>query len=202
MNTVPDETERAPQGKHLYVALFLLAMTLGSSWLAVSYYFQHENTRQLTHANTTTTSNNVTETYAKANELINYGNGTSVWYNSTNINPGQSFYNLTASVAIVDSYYSPGLGSHYVLAINRVVQNSTYFWTLWIYCSGANAWAPSAWGADYLLIEKKGLGIRLLTGSIGIGTDTLAWSFQRLSSTDPSSWQPPQPGTSKVSQCW
>ncbi len=170
--------------------------------MAVSYYFQHQSARQPNHAGTTTTSDNVTETHAKANDLINYGNGTSVWYNRTNIPLGQSFYNLTASVAMVDSYYSSGLGSHYVLAINHVAQNSMNFWTLWIFCKDGNAWAPSAWGADYLLIEKGRMEVRLLIGSISIGTDTLAWYYQRLSSTDPSSWEPPQPGANKVSQCW
>ncbi len=185
---------------------------LGSSWLAASYYFQHQNSRQLNHVRTTTKpsnngtttkpSNNITDTYAEANELVNYGNGTLVWYNRTNVMPGQSSYDLTGFVAIVNSSYSSSLGSHYVLAINHVWQNSTNYWILWIYCKDANAWAPSDWGADYLLVQKTGLEINLLTGKISIGTDTFAWYYQRLSSTDPSTWEPPQPGANKVPQCW
>jgi hypothetical protein len=159
-------------------------------------------TKPTNNSTTTIPSNNITETYAEANELVNYGNGTLVWYNRTNVMPGQSSYDLTASVAIVDSSYFSGLDSHEVLAINHVWQNSTNYWTLWIYCEDADAWAASDWGADYLKIGKTGLEVKLLTGNISLGSDTFAWYYQRPPSIDPSTWAPPQPGANKVSQCW
>ena len=89
--------------------------------------------------------------YLEVRTLINYGNGTSKWYNESNVPIGWNFYNLTSFLFPVRSEWYPSpLNEHQVLAINGVEQRLPYYWALWSFCLGDHAWMYSKVGADDL----------------------------------------------------
>lgn len=129
------------------------------------------------------------ESYVTVSTLINYGNGTSRWYNETKVPSGWDFYDLTVFLAncnVEARYYGPPLNEHYVTGINGVRNGAQFFWTLWVYCQKDRAWAVSPVGADL---------IKLSSGAV------VAWYYQKLPSTDYSTWQPPVAAAKKVAAC-
>ncbi len=95
--------------------------------------------------------------------LINFGNGTRVWYNNTRAQPGWNFYVETVVVEngnVVAKWY-PQFGSHLVSAIGGVSSTQNKFWFVWTF-SRAASWQQAPVGADQLMV---------LNGS------TFAWTF-------------------------
>lgn len=106
--------------------------------------------------NSTTTPSNTVE----VNTIFNYGNGTITWFNKTKVSETWNFYNLTVFLtnARVHSEVYPDLqNEHQVLGINGLEQNSTDYWSLWIFCLTYNAWAWSPVGADEILLFNSGV---------------------------------------------
>lgn len=119
--------------------------------------------------------------------LINYGNGTSVWVNKTDVPSSWNFYQLTESIASVQSkYYGPPTSEHFVTGINGVQSSQQYFWSLWAICQKSNAWMATGVGADAIHITAY---------------HTLAWYYQPSTSQDQSTWNPPVPRAPKVNAC-
>ena len=182
--------------------LLVLAITLASE--AGSYYYLQITrlNRQPspptpngkgTGRNNTNTDGKITGTNSSkivVNVLINYGNGTNIWYNETNIVAGTTFYNLTLAITHgnVESVYYPLYNSHYITGINGVYNNNdrircSVCWILWNYCKGDNAWASSLLGADLIKLENG---------------DTYAWYIQDITR---SPWQSPEPGAKTMALC-
>ena len=118
----------------------------------------------------------------ETNTLINYGNGSIRWYNETNIPATWNFYQLTLYLAngnVEAQCYGPPYNEHYVTAINNVSNRRPFYWTIWIFCQGQNAWVTSPVGVDL---------IRLSAGQ------TLAWAYEVP-------YQPPLPNTRTVASC-
>jgi hypothetical protein len=118
--------------------------------------------------------------------LINYGNGTSRWFNKTNIPSNWNFYDLTANITKVQATYYPSAYEHFVTGINGVENNGPYFWSLWAICENSMAWFATNVGADAIHFTTY---------------HTLAWYYQATNSQDSSKWNPPVPGASKVNAC-
>ncbi len=190
--------------RYAYGALLLIAVIIVASEVGGYYYLQSLYARRSSSSTgqsgkdaSGTGSGNGSRTgpvtnpnFIAVSTLINYGNGTSAWYNETNVPLGSNFYNLTVSIANgnVEALYYPSLNAHYIIAINGVRNDNdgihcTFCWTLWIYCQKDAAWSVSLWGADL---------IKLVNG------DTLAWYYQDTSKTP---WQPPQAGAKTVAIC-
>ena len=89
------------------------------------------------------------------NILIDFGNGTSTWYNDTSLAPGSNMY--TATVLImngnVNATYSEEYQEHFVNGMGGVEDTNSEYWWLWTYNSTAS-WQPSPVGADYLPITN------------------------------------------------
>jgi len=120
--------------------------------------------------------------------LVNYGNGTSAWYNKTDVATTSNFYDLTLRLANgnIEGLYYPTLSSHFIIGINGVRSdgvgsNCSYCWGIWIYCSHDRGWIYSTLGADLIKLNNG---------------DVLAWYIQNISQNNP-----PQQGTSAVSSC-
>ncbi len=116
------------------------------------------------------------------NTLINYGNGTAVWYNRTDVPADWNFYQLTlglTSCNVEARFYGPPLNEHYVTGINGVVNQGKTYWTLWMFCQNQDGWAVAPVGAD-----------RIVPGN----GQTLAWSYEVP-------YQPPIPEAKKVGLC-
>jgi hypothetical protein len=88
--------------------------------------------------------------------LIDYGNGTSTWYNDTALAPGTNLY--TATVLIMNgnvnaTFYGGSLQEHFVNGIGGIDDNSIQSWFLWTYNSTAS-WQIAMVGADDLPITN------------------------------------------------
>jgi hypothetical protein len=98
-----------------------------------------------------------------ADVLFNYGNGTRLWYNNSQIQPGWNFYTETVVLTggNMQATWYPSFGEHLVNGINGVSGTKTSYWIVWTYNSTA-LWQKAPVGADDIPVHD---------GSI------LAWTF-------------------------
>ena len=139
----------------VFLTLIIIAAAVIGFQTGAYYYFQ----RLFSPAPTPTRpSGNHTDTI-EVNSLINYGNGTSVWYNQTRVPTTWEFYNVTILISNgrVDSEYYPSLGENQVLGLNGVEQNATYYWSLWKFCATSSAWALTPVGVDKIELSNGGV---------------------------------------------
>lgn len=177
------------RSRKFYIGVILVAALVLSSWYGASQYLQ-----QLYPANSTSSS-----TSSSINVLFNYGNGRSHWYNSTRVPSGSTLYNVTVSIAKVDSKYVASVGDYQVNSINGFPNtSSSSYWAVWMFCTKDNAWAYSNWGAGSIRPVATGLSVPNSLGhSIILSSNALAWNFQSGGSESPA----PVPGASKVDFC-
>jgi len=169
-----------------YLVLGLAAVLLVVAQIGAYYYLQRSYGGTLSTSSVQCSSSsggsagtNVVET----NTLINYGNGSIRWYNETNIPATWNFYQLTLYLAngnVEAQCYGLPYNEHYVTAINNVSNQRPFYWTIWIFCQGQNAWVTSPVGVDL---------IRLSAGQ------TLAWAYEVP-------YQPPLPNARTVASCF
>jgi hypothetical protein len=102
------------------------------------------------------------------NILINYGNGTSTWYNDTALEPGSNLYTATVLITNgnVNATFSKQYQEHLVSGIGGVENTNTEFWWLWTYNATAS-WQTAMVGAD---------GLPIMNGVV------YAWTFCGISS--------------------
>lgn len=92
------------------------------------------------------------------NILIDFGNGTSAWYNDTSMAPGSNLY--TATVLImngnVNASFDKEYQEHFIDGIGGIQNTNSEFWFLWTYNqSNATApWQEAQVGADDLPITN------------------------------------------------
>lgn len=180
--------------------LLLVATALVSGSIGSYYYIRQLNSQALSRSSDNSHSGGSSSgggtgpgphtSYLHVNTLVNYGNGTSIWYNETEVPIGWNFYNLTVFVANgkVEALYYPYLHANYIIGINGIRNDNdgihcTFCWTLWSYCKNDRAWAISALGADLII---------LVDGA------TYAWYYQ---DTSASPWKPPLAGAPIVPLC-
>jgi hypothetical protein len=88
-----------------------------------------------------------------ANILIDFGNGTSIWYNNTSVEPQWNLYvaTLVITQGNVNATYYPVYGEHLVTGIEGLQNNNAEgdYWLIWTYNSTA-LWQSAAVGADQL----------------------------------------------------
>jgi len=85
------------------------------------------------------------------NILIDFGNGTRHWYNSTRVQPGWNLYIATVLITNgnLQSTWYPQYQEHFVSGISGVTNSKTMFWFLWTYNKTAS-WQVAQVGADEL----------------------------------------------------
>ena len=193
MSNINNQTE-APRPKRsstrLYLAIILIAGILLSSWYGAAYYLG----QRYTGGNNPNASGP-----AMVNVLVNYGNGTEHWYNSTRTVAGSTFYNMTVSLTIVQATYYKSFHAHLITSINGVASSDQSYWALWIYCSKDRAWMSSNWGADLITPTNNGLSVQNSLGNpIVFSSSALAWAYQSATDSNPS---PPVQGAAKVDLC-
>ena len=86
-----------------------------------------------------------------ADILLNFGNGTRLWYNDTQVQPGWNLYTTTVVLTggNMDATWYPSFGEHFVNGIEGVTGNANSYWIAWTYNSTAS-WQQSKLGADLL----------------------------------------------------
>ncbi len=91
-----------------------------------------------------------------ANIMIDYGNGTHDWYNSTSLKPGSNLYTATvlALNGNVNASYYQEFQEHLVTGIGGVEQTSTKYWFLWTFnpSNSTSPWQIAQSGPDLIVI--------------------------------------------------
>ena len=131
-----------------------------------------------------TGSHNSNANVIAVSTLLNFGNGTSKWFNESRVPIGWNFYNLTMYIAngkVESAYYASPLNEHYINAIDGVRQDGSSFWHLWQFCNKDQAWSYSNIGADDIILSNG---------------RTIAWYFD--SNND---YGPPVSGSRTVVTC-
>ncbi len=88
--------------------------------------------------------------------LIDFGNGTRIWYNNTSAQPGWNFFVETVVLmrGNVAARWYPQYESHFVTGIGGVANTQTKYWVLWTYNKTAS-WQMAQVGADQLVVFNK-----------------------------------------------
>ncbi len=88
-----------------------------------------------------------------ADVLIDFGNGTSHWYNNTQVQPGWNLYTTTVVLtngSLQSTYYpNVGGGEHFVTGMDGVANTNSEYWFVWTYNRTAS-WQTAQVGADDL----------------------------------------------------
>ena len=129
----------------------LVALVIVSGFAAVYYYSRYNQ------------AESQNETYLQqlkaldvsydSHILIDFGNGTNVWYNDTHFQPGLNLYVATQVITggQVNATYYPSYSEHFVTAIYNVANSGNNYWGIWTYNSTAS-WQMANVGADDLQI--------------------------------------------------
>ena len=177
--------------RRLYLAIFLVAISLVSIQLGAYYdlekFFLPNNTASQntgSHGGNGSGNQSGNSNVITVNTLLNFGNGTSKWFNDTRVPLGWNFYNLTVYVANgnVESTWDPGLKEHFITGIDGVPHAGSYggnYWALWQFCNNNQAWLYSNVGADEITLSNN---------------QTVAWYFELAEA-------PPIPGAITVLMC-
>ena len=175
--------------KAFYITLLLIATVIVVVQAGAYYFFEKTYSSPSGDACSTITSLTNSSTLITAETLINYGNGTSKWFNRTDVPSNWNFYTLTMALVnnnVQAQFYGWPTCEHFVTGIDDVRNNSQSYWTLWVVCQKDNAWTVPAVGADLL----------------GLTTyHTLAWYYQPIHSQDQSTWNAPVAGAKKIGSC-
>jgi hypothetical protein len=86
-----------------------------------------------------------------ADILFNFGNGTRLWHNGSQVQPGWNLYTETVVLTggNMQATWYPTFGEHLVNSIDGVSGTSTNYWLIWSYNSTAS-WQKASLGADLL----------------------------------------------------
>jgi len=84
-----------------------------------------------------------------ADVLFEYGNGTRVWHNDTQVQPGWNMYTETVLLSGGDmqATWYPSFGEHLITSIGGEADTGTNSWFLWAYNRTAS-WQSQSVGAD------------------------------------------------------
>jgi len=115
----------------------------------------------LAHATSTSSGPSTTS----VNVLLNYGNGTLVWYNQTSVPSSWNFFNVTQLITNgnLGAVYFASFGSHFVYSINGIG------------CPASNIFCDEAWGfwtLDGICWSLPSVGVDLIPVSQSM---TVAW---------------------------
>ena len=96
-----------------------------------------------------------------ANILIDYGNGSSEWYNNTAVQPGTNLYTATVLAASgnVNATYSAQYQEHLVNGIAGLEATGSEFWWLWTYekSNSTSQWQVAQLGSDQITVTNGGI---------------------------------------------
>ncbi len=129
-----------------YLAITNQYKQLSSNFEAILSSFENKNNVNL-HENIQP----VPLTLLTSNILLDFGNGTNVWFNDTAVQPQWNLYIATLVITHgnMNASYYPQYGEHLVTGIDGVQDTSNDYWLIWSYNSTAS-WQSPLVGADEL----------------------------------------------------
>lgn len=133
------------------VIVVLLAALLVSSTFAGYYLLKYEQAQDDSNLYLTELKSASSSTPITMNLMLDFGNGTHIWYNGTVVQPGWNVYLATVDVTKgnMNSTWYPSYGEHIVTAIDGVVDAQNESWFIWSYNS-SSSWQVAQTGADLL----------------------------------------------------
>lgn len=133
------------------VIVILIAGLLLSSTLAGYYLLQYQQAQNDANHYLAELDQSRSSLPLTTNILLDFGNGTHVWYNDTVVQPGWNLYLATVDVTRgnMNATWYPSYGEHLVTAIDGVQDTANETWFIWTYNS-TMSWQVSASGADQL----------------------------------------------------
>jgi len=91
----------------------------------------------------------------RVNILIDYGNGTKIWYNNTVVPQGATLLNATERVAVVQTTYWPQYQAVFVDAINGVYPTKPHYWWWKYWDTNSKEWKDGEVGADLCKLKPN-----------------------------------------------
>ena len=136
---------------HTTIIVVLVAALLVSSTFAGYYLLKYQQAQDQSGLYLNELKSATSSAPIATNMLLDFGNGTRVWYNGTVVQPGWNVYLVTVVVTHgnLNSTWYPSYGEHLVSAIYGVENNQNESWFLWSYNSTAS-WQVAQEGADQL----------------------------------------------------
>jgi hypothetical protein len=144
----------------MWISTGLLCIVILSSYFAAFYYTEHERYQQL--YSKTLLELQRYEPYMFVNLLINYGNGSQVWHNSTLVSRQADLLNATRIVAEVG--YTLGQWGAFVTHINDVGGDPNTFWVYYAWNSTSTSWDYGLVPADLYILQEG---------------EILSWTYQK-----------------------
>lgn len=168
---------------YLYVALAMLIWAICGSALAGYYFTQYsiyrnEYTALVTGFNSLSQamgnlSNMMESLSLRVNLLINYGNGTLVWYNNTAMPVGSTAFTAIMAVAKVEYRdYGQELGI-LVTSINGLASTFSQGWFYWYVNTSNSTWISPEYSCGKYILHRG---------------DTIGFAYESFSV-----WPPPPP---------
>jgi hypothetical protein len=135
---------------YISIGLLVLVIILGS--LTSYYYLLYSDT--LNKYNKLLQEIQSPKTKISVALLIDFSNGTKIWYNRT-VNIGITLFDYTWNVTNGKVTYEQFPTGKLVTGILGKEQNSTlkYYWMWYFWSKGANSWALGPVGADSYIIQ-------------------------------------------------
>jgi len=92
---------------------------------------------------------------------VDFGNGTTMWYNDTYVPVGSSVYNATLVATkgqmTTQSYTSGNVTGVFVTGILGLSETSTSYWLWYYYDNSSRSWTEAPVGADSYLAIQGGI---------------------------------------------
>jgi hypothetical protein len=136
------------------IVVLLIALVIISASVAAYFYYLYsqESAKNATLASDLRSAN----THVVTNVVIDFGNGTKLWYNDTRVDPTWNLYIVTQVVTKgnLNATWYPAYGEHFITAIYGVGDTSSKSWFEWNWSSSAGWQNPSV-GPDLIPIANN-----------------------------------------------
>ena len=132
------------------IIVILVAAMLVSSTFAAFYAFQYD--RAQSSADTYLSELRGVQPTQITNILLDFGNGTLVWLNDTQVPTGSNAYVATVVAThgtVNATWYPPPYSEHLVTGIDNVQNSQQHSWFIWTH-NGTSSWQVPQVGADDL----------------------------------------------------
>lgn len=166
----------------MWVSLGLLCLLIAAAYLAIYYYNESVYFKSLyerTSADLKRLTSDLEKTIAdltdltmkvntlekltmKVNILIDYGNGTQVWYNGTSVPRETNVLMATKVIAVVKGTEYPGMGT-FVESINGVRNEGNKYWMWYIWNLNKGEWELGPVASDKYILHEG---------------DTIMWRYE------------------------
>jgi hypothetical protein len=139
------------------LAVVLLAGLVLTSYGAI-YFYQEVSTLQSDNSYLKSRLGSVSETVDIG---VNFGNGTTLWYNDTYVPVGASVYNATYAATggrvTTESFTLGNVTEAFVTGVLGVQSTSTSYWIWYYFDSASSSWTEATVGAGEFLGVQGGV---------------------------------------------